>query len=284
MKIIKSYEDGPVLIAPDVFEDDRGYFLESFSDKWFIENVCNTTFVQDNQSKSAYGTIRGMHYQKGEYAQAKLVRVIKGAVVDVIVDIRTDSPNFMKTYWAYLSDDNKYQFFVPKGFAHGFISLADDTIFQYKCDNLYNKESEGSFNFQSVAGFNWEDYVPKEKWVVSEKDNNALSADERSRDFETFSGLIQNPVQNLNLDLIRKNLFSVKSANFDKNFVYLDHDTLRSCLKGATVLFNDGTEDEIEEICTTYDPMSFLTKSPLLCKNRYIDEKEFNNITRIYKK
>ena len=173
MNIVQKIENGPVLICPDIHKDDRGYFYESFNDKEFREKVCDTTFVQDNQSLSSYGVIRGMHFQKGEHAQAKLVRVIKGEVLDVVVDIRPDSPNRGKHYAYLLSEDNHYQLFVPRGFAHGFATLKDNTIFQYKCDNAYNKESEGSFNYASF-GFKWSLYVPEKNITVSEKDKNAV--------------------------------------------------------------------------------------------------------------
>lgn len=172
MIIVDKVENGPVLLCPDIFKDDRGYFYESFNDKFFRENVCDTTFVQDNQSCSSYGVVRGMHFQKGEFAQAKLVRVVKGAVVDVVLDIREDSPNYGKFYGYYLSSENHYQLFIPRGFAHGFVSLHNDTIFQYKCDNPYNKESEGSYRYDSF-GFDWTEYIPKDKMVVSDKDQKA---------------------------------------------------------------------------------------------------------------
>lgn len=172
MTIVNKVENGPVLICPDIHKDDRGYFYESFNDKEFKEKVCDTTFVQDNQSRSSYGVLRGMHFQKGEYAQAKLVRVVKGAVLDVVVDNRKDSENYGKYYEYLLTEDNHYQLFVPRGFAHGFLCLKDDTIFQYKCDNYYNKESEGSFKYDSF-GFDWSKYIRMGDIVVSEKDINA---------------------------------------------------------------------------------------------------------------
>ena len=172
MKVITKIENGPVLLCPDIFKDDRGYFCESFNDKFFRENVCDTTFVQDNQSCSSYGVLRGMHFQKGEFAQAKLVRVVKGAVVDVVLDIREDSPNYGKFYDFYLSSGNQYQLFVPRGFAHGFLSLCDDTIFQYKCDNVYNKKSEGSYRYDSI-GYDWTSIVSLPDIKISEKDKFA---------------------------------------------------------------------------------------------------------------
>ena len=173
MEIQKWTENGPVLISPKIFKDDRGYFFESFNDKEFREKVCNTTFVQDNESRSSYGVIRGMHFQKGEHAQAKLVRVVKGAVVDVVVDIRPDSPYYKTWYFAYLSEENHRQFFVPRGFAHGFVALRDDTVFQYKCDNFYCKEAEGAYYFDDPTfQIPWGQWVDMSDVKVSEKDKN----------------------------------------------------------------------------------------------------------------
>ena len=172
MKIIDKVENGPVLICPDIHKDDRGYFYESFNTKEFVEKVAEAYFVQDNQSCSSYGVIRGMHFQTGEYAQAKLVRVVKGAVLDVVVDNRKDSENYGKYYEYLLTEDNHYQLFVPKGFAHGFLTLKDDTVFQYKCDEFYHKESEGSFKYDSF-GFDWGKYVNPSDIIVSAKDDAA---------------------------------------------------------------------------------------------------------------
>lgn len=172
MDIVSKIENGPVLIVPTVHKDERGYFYESFNDKEFRKKVADTTFVQDNQSKSSYGVLRGMHFQKGEYAQAKLVRVVNGAVIDVVLDIRKDSPNYGKYYYYYLSEENHYQLFVPRGFAHGFVALRDNTVFQYKCDNVYNKESEGSYNYKSF-GFDWTSIVDANDLKISDKDKVA---------------------------------------------------------------------------------------------------------------
>ncbi len=162
---------GPVLIEPDVHGDDRGYFFESYNEKQFKEKVKDINFVQDNESKSSYGVLRGLHFQKGEHAQAKLVRVVNGAVVDVVVDIRLDSPDFGSWYYAYLSAENHRQFFVPRGFAHGFVSLADDTIFQYKCDNFYNKESEGGIYYADHdINIPWWNWISVSDIKLSEKD------------------------------------------------------------------------------------------------------------------
>lgn len=157
MQVIDTILEGVKIIIPKVFFDDRGYFFESFNDKEFREKVCNTTFVQDNQSKSCKGTLRGLHWQAPPFAQSKLVRVTKGAVIDVAVDIRVGSPTFGKHVAVKLSDENNYQLFIPRGFAHGFIALTDDVIFQYKCDNLYNKESERAARWDSI-NWNLEEY------------------------------------------------------------------------------------------------------------------------------
>lgn len=174
MEIQKLYDNGPVLIFPKIYNDDRGYFYETFNEKEFKEKIGDINFVQDNESQSSYGTIRGLHFQKGEYAQAKLVRVVKGAVVDVVVDIRPESENFGKYFYVYLTEENKRQFFVPRGFAHGFIALRDNTIFQYKCDNFYSKESEGSIFFADAEiEIPWIMWADPNKFKVSEKDLNA---------------------------------------------------------------------------------------------------------------
>lgn len=163
----------PTLIEPRLFRDERGYFFESFNMKEFTEKMGKTiNFVQDNESFSQKGTLRGMHYQKNAYAQAKLVRVIQGAVYDVAVDIRPWSSTFGKYVGVYLSGDNHQQFFIPRGFAHGFVALEDNTIFQYKCDNYYNKENEGSFKWDSI-GIPWGNYINLNNIVLSEKDAKA---------------------------------------------------------------------------------------------------------------
>ncbi len=169
MEVIKTEIDGVVIIEPRIFKDDRGYFYESFSQREFEEKVCRTTFVQDNQSKSSYGVLRGLHFQKPPYCQSKLVRCIKGAVLDVAVDIRKGSPTFGKYVAVELSEDNHRQFFVPRGFAHGFAVLTPEAVFQYKCDNFYNKESEGSvaWNDPQLA-IDWR--IPADKVMLSEKD------------------------------------------------------------------------------------------------------------------
>ena len=168
MQVIDTILEGVKIIIPKVFLDDRGYFFESFNDKEFREKVCNTTFVQDNQSKSCKGTLRGLHWQAPPFAQSKLVRVTKGAVIDVAVDVRVGSPTFGKHVSVNLSDENNFQLFIPRGFAHGFIALTDDVIFQYKCDNLYNKASERAVRWDSI-NWNLEEYNI-ETPLLSDKD------------------------------------------------------------------------------------------------------------------
>lgn len=169
MEVIKTEIEGVVIIEPRIFKDDRGYFYESFSQREFEEKVFRTTFVQDNQSKSSYGVVRGLHFQKPPYSQSKLVRCIKGAVLDVAVDIRKGSPTFGKYVAVELTEDNHRQFFVPRGFAHGFAVLSDEAVFQYKCDNLYNKESEGAVAWDDPElAIDWR--IPVEKVLLSEKD------------------------------------------------------------------------------------------------------------------
>ena len=169
MEVIWKIENGPALISPKMFFDERGYFYESFNEKEFKEKVADVTFVQDNQSCSSYGVLRGMHCQTGQFTQAKLVRVVKGAVLDVILDARYGGTH--KIYTAYLSEENHRQLFVPRGFLHGFLTLRDNTIFQYKCDNFYNKESELGFHPNSI-GFKWTDYIDGKDIILSEKDDN----------------------------------------------------------------------------------------------------------------
>lgn len=169
MEVIKTEIDGVVIIEPRIFKDERGYFYESFSQREFEEKVCRTTFVQDNQSKSSYGVVRGLHFQKPPYSQSKLVRCIKGAVLDVAVDIRKGSPTFGKYVAVELTEDNHRQFFVPRGFAHGFAVLSEEAVFQYKCDNYYNKESEGAIAWNDPQlAIDWR--IPADKVVLSDKD------------------------------------------------------------------------------------------------------------------
>ena len=171
MEVIKTDIDGVVIIEPRIFRDERGYFFESFSQRDFQEKVCNTVFVQDNESKSSYGVLRGLHFQKTPYAQSKLVRVIKGAVLDVAVDIRKGSPTFGQHVAVELTEDNHRQFFIPRGFAHGFSVLTDEVIFQYKCDNFYAPQSEGALAWDDPdLGIDWR--IPTDKVLLSEKDRH----------------------------------------------------------------------------------------------------------------
>lgn len=169
MEIIKTDIDGVVILEPRIFKDERGYFYESFSQREFDEKVRCVTFVQDNQSKSSYGVVRGLHFQKPPYTQSKLVRCIKGAVLDVAVDVRKGSPTFGKYVAVELTEENHRQLFVPRGFAHGFAVLSDEAVFQYKCDNYYNKESEGSIAWNDpVLNIDWR--IPVDRIILSEKD------------------------------------------------------------------------------------------------------------------
>lgn len=179
MNIIKTAIEGVVIIEPKVFGDERGYFFESFSQKQFQEEVCDTTFVQDNESKSSYGVLRGLHFQKGEYAQAKLVRVVKGKVLDVAVDIRKGSPTFGKHVSVELTEENKRQFFVPRGFAHGFVVLSDEAIFQYKCDNFYAPEHEG--------GIAWNDPELGIDWKIKHEDALLSGKDKLNQSLQSFT-------------------------------------------------------------------------------------------------
>ena len=167
MEIIKTSIEGLLIIKPDVFKDERGYFFESYNKERFTKEGLTMNFVQDNESKSSKGVLRGLHFQKPPYAQGKLVRVVKGSVMDVAVDLRKDSPTYGKWESVVLSEDNKLLFWIPEGFAHGFVTLEDDTIFNYKCTNVYNKESEGSLLWNDPdINIDWNIENP----ILSEKD------------------------------------------------------------------------------------------------------------------
>jgi dTDP-4-dehydrorhamnose 3,5-epimerase len=170
MKVTETKLKGCFMIEPKLFKDSRGYFFESFNQHRFNELIGkNIDFVQDNESFSSKGVLRGLHFQTGEYAQAKLVRVIKGMVLDVVVDLRKDSPTFSKHFSIELSEDNKKQLFVPRGFAHGFIVLSDTAVFAYKCDNFYNKASEQGLRYDDPSlGIDWK--LPQHEFIVSDKD------------------------------------------------------------------------------------------------------------------
>lgn len=169
MNIIRTDIEEVVIIEPRIFEDARGYFFESFSQQIFEEKVCKTTFVQDNESKSTFGVLRGLHFQKPPYAQSKLVRVIKGKVLDIAVDIRKNSPTFSHYVSVELSEENHLQLFVPRGFAHGFVVLSENVIFQYKCDNYYAPQSEGAIAWDDPElSIDWR--ISKDEVILSEKD------------------------------------------------------------------------------------------------------------------
>jgi len=170
MELIETPLKDCVILQPQVFKDNRGYFFESYNAEKVNKLLGRKVdFVQDNQSKSSYGVLRGLHFQRGEYAQAKLVRVLEGKVLDVAVDLRPDSPSFGKSFAVELSDENFMQFYVPRGFAHGFVVLSETAVFAYKCDNLYNKASEGGLLFNDpTLGIDWK--VADADFVLSDKD------------------------------------------------------------------------------------------------------------------
>ena len=174
MEIIKTNIEGVVIIEPRIFKDDRGYFFESFSQREFEEKVCKTTFVQDNESKSSYGVIRGFHFQKPPFAQSKLVRVVRGAVLDVAVDIRKGSPTYGEHVAVELSEDNHLQFFIPRGFAHGFAVLSEEAIFTYKVDNKYAPQAEASILFNDkTLGIDWP--LSETQMLLSSKDREGTA-------------------------------------------------------------------------------------------------------------
>lgn len=169
MEIIKTKLDGVVIIEPKIFRDSRGYFFESFSQREFEEKVCKINFVQDNESMSSYGVMRGLHFQRPPFTQAKLVRCVKGAVLDVAVDIRKDSPTYGQHVAVELTEDNHYQMFIPHGFAHGFSVLSETAVFQYKCDQFYHPESDAGISIMDKSlGIDWR--IPTDKAILSDKD------------------------------------------------------------------------------------------------------------------
>ena len=169
MEVIKTSIEGVVIIEPRIFKDARGYFFESFSQQEFEEKVGKVQFVQDNESMSSYGVMRGLHFQRPPYTQSKLVRCVKGGVLDIAVDIRKGSPTYGQHVAVELSEDNHRQFFIPQGFAHGFAVLSGTAVFQYKCDNFYHPEADGGISilYESL-GLDWR--IPTEKAILSEKD------------------------------------------------------------------------------------------------------------------
>lgn len=169
MNVIKTDIEGVVIIEPRIFEDARGYFFESFSQREFEEKVGKIVFVQDNESKSSYGVMRGLHFQRPPFTQSKLVRCVKGAVLDVAVDLRKGSPTYGKHVAVELTEDNHRQFFIPQGFAHGFAVLSDEAVFQYKCDNFYAPQADGGISILDESlGIDWK--IPTDKAILSEKD------------------------------------------------------------------------------------------------------------------
>lgn len=169
MEVIKTAIDGVYILEPRIFRDDRGYFFESFSQREFEEKIGKINFVQDNESKSGYGVMRGLHFQRPPYAQSKLVRCVQGAVLDVAVDIRKGSPTYGQHVAVELTADNHRQFFIPRGFAHGFAVLSDEAIFQYKCDNFYAPQADGGISILDASlQIDWQ--IPTEKAILSEKD------------------------------------------------------------------------------------------------------------------
>lgn len=188
MEVIKTELEGVVILEPRIFRDERGYFFESFSQREFDEKVAMPllgkplVFVQDNESMSSYGVMRGLHYQRMPYTQSKLVRCVKGAVLDVAVDIRKGSPTFGRHVAVELTEDNHRQFFIPRGFAHGFAVLSDMAVFQYKCDNFYHPEADGGISIQDESlGIDWR--IPVEKAILSEKDLKHACLSEATADF-----------------------------------------------------------------------------------------------------
>ena len=180
MEVIKTHIDGVVIIEPKVFGDARGYFFESFSEREFKEKVGDIHFVQDNESMSKYGVMRGLHFQRPPYAQSKLVRCVKGQVLDVAVDIRKGSPTYGQHVAVLLTEDNHRQFFIPQGFAHGFAVLSESAVFQYKCDNFYHPEADGGISIlDETLGIDWG--LAMEEALVSEKDAKHATL----ADFET---------------------------------------------------------------------------------------------------
>ena len=169
MEVIKTILDGVVVIEPRLFEDARGYFFESFSQREFDEKVGKIVFVQDNESKSSYGVMRGLHFQRPPFTQSKLVRCVKGTVLDVAVDIRKGSPTYGQHVAVELTEENHRQIFIPKGFAHGFAVLSETAVFQYKCDEFYHPEADGGISILDESlGIDWR--IPMEKAILSEKD------------------------------------------------------------------------------------------------------------------
>lgn len=188
MDIIKTAIDGVLIIEPKVFGDSRGYFFESFNAREFAEKTgMNISFVQDNESMSSYGVMRGLHFQRPPYTQSKLVRCVRGSVLDVAVDIRKGSPTYGQHVAVELSEENKREFFVPRGFAHGFAVLTETAVFQYKCDNFYAPQADGGISIlDSSLGIDWR--IPTDKALLSEKDTKHVCLE----DFDTPFSITEN--------------------------------------------------------------------------------------------
>lgn len=183
MEIVKTAIEGLLVIKPRVFEDARGYFFESFSQREFEEKVGKVTFVQDNESMSSYGVMRGLHFQRPPYTQSKLVRCVKGTVLDVAVDIRKGSPTYGQHVAVELSDQNHLLFFIPHGFAHGFSVLSETAVFQYKCDNFYAPQADDGISILDQSlGIDWR--IPVERAILSEKDTKHLLLKDFDSPFE----------------------------------------------------------------------------------------------------
>lgn len=183
MEIIKTDIEGLIIIKPQIFKDSRGYFFESFSQREFNEKVTTIQFVQDNESCSSYGVMRGLHFQKPPYSQSKLVRCVKGSVLDVAIDIRKGSPTYGKHVAVELSAENHLQFFIPKGFAHGYAVLSKEAIFQYKCDEFYTPQSEGGIQLMDESlGINWP--ISADDAILSDKDKKYPKLSEITSDFD----------------------------------------------------------------------------------------------------
>ena len=193
MNVIETKIPGVLILEPRVFKDARGYFFESYSQREFDEMICAVLghpihFVQDNESMSSYGVMRGLHYQRMPYTQSKLVRCVKGAVLDVAVDIRKGSPTFGQHVAVELTEDNHLQFFVPRGFAHGFSVLSETAVFQYKCDEFYHPEADAGINILDGSfGIDWR--IPSEKAILSEKDLRHANLMDGKFDFDYSDNL-----------------------------------------------------------------------------------------------
>ncbi len=171
MEVINTAIEGVVVIKPRIFEDARGYFFETYSKRDFEKQVREINFVQDNESKSSYGVLRGLHYQKWPFCQSKLVRVLRGSVLDVAVDIRKGSPTYGQSVSVELTGENRLQFFIPRGFAHGFVVLSEEAVFQYKCDDFYHPESEGGIAWNDPSlKIDWR--LPADQLLLSERDKH----------------------------------------------------------------------------------------------------------------